>query len=335
MLGSVKNNRVERPMRARIASFFVLSMSVLFSAGAHAQTWPSRPVTVVVPFAAGVTGDIVARGLVEHLSAALGQPFVVDNRSGAGGNIGGAAVAKATPDGYTLLLSTTGPASINKLTYKTMSYDPQRDLAPIVLFGKAPVIIVARNSLPAGDLKEFIAYAKSNAGKITAGYPGNGTQGHITGELLQSRTGMSFAQTQYRGSPAIITDILGEHIDIGMDSMAPYVPLIQEKKLKGLAIAGATRWPLLPDVPTVAESGFPGFEAAVWYALLAPAGTPPEIIAKLNEAGNAYLKTKAAAELFQKLGIQPAGGTPQELKAFIDSEIEKFGPIIKAAKIEF
>jgi tripartite-type tricarboxylate transporter receptor subunit TctC len=333
MLGSVKNNRVETPMRARIAA--LVTIGLLAASGAQAQSWPSRPVTVVVPFAAGVTGDIVARGLVEHLSSALGQPFVVDNRSGAGGNIGGAAVAKAAPDGYTLLLSTTGPASSNKLTYKNMPYDPQRDLAPIVLMGKAPVIIVAKNSLPAKTLKEFVDYAKTNPGKITAGYPGNGTQGHITGELLQQRAGMSFVQTQYRGSPAIITDILGEHIDIGMDSMAPYVPLIQEKKLRGLAIAGAKRWPLLPDVPTVAESGFPGFEAAVWYALLAPTGTSPEIVAKLNEAANAYLKTKAAAELFEKLGIQPNGGTPQELKVFIEAELERWGPIIKAAKIEF
>ncbi len=324
-------------MRPRITSLLAIGLSALCWAGsgAQAQTWPTRPVTVVVPFAAGVTGDIVARGLAEYLTNALGQPFVVDNRSGAGGNVGGAAVARATPDGYTLLLATTGPASSNKLIYKNMPYDPQRDLAPIVLMGKAPVIIVARNSLPAATLKELVDYAKANPGKITAGYPGNGTQGHITGELLQQRAGMTFVQTQYRGSPAIITDVLGEHIDIGMDSMAPYVALIQDKKLRGLAIAGSQRWPLLPDVPTVAESGFPGFEAAVWYALLAPTGTPPEILAKLNEAANAYLKTKASADMFEKLGIQAAGGTQAELKAFIEAELEKWGPIIKAAKIEF
>jgi tripartite-type tricarboxylate transporter receptor subunit TctC len=319
-------------MLARVAALLAFTFA---AAAAQAQTWPTRPVTVIVPFAAGVTGDIVARGLAEHLHAALGQPFVVDNRGGAGGNIGGAAVARAAPDGYTLLLATTGPASINKLTYKNMPYDPQRDLAPIALIGKAPVIIVARNGLPAATLKEFVDYAKANPGKLTAGYPGNGTQGHITGELLQQRAGISFAQAQYRGSPAIISDILGEHIDIGMDSMAPYVALIQEKKLRGLAIAGAARWPLLPDVPTVAESGFPGFEAAVWYALLAPTDTPPEVIAKLNEAANGYLKTKASADLFQNLGIQAAGGTPEELKAFIATELEKLGPIVKAAKIEF
>ena len=319
-------------MLARAAALLAFTF---MTATAQAQTWPSRPVTVIVPFAAGVTGDIVARSLAEHLHAAIGQAFVVDNRSGAGGNIGGNVVAKAAPDGYTLLLATTGPASVNKLTYKNMPYDPQRDLAPIVLLGKAPVIIVARNNLPAATLKDFIEYAKANPGKATAGYPGNGTQGHITGELLQQRAGISFAQAQYRGSPAIISDILGEHIDIGMDSMAPYVALIQEKKLRGLAIAGAARWPLLPDVPTVAESGFPGFEAAVWYALLAPTGTPAEIIAKLNAAANGYLKTKASADLFQNLGIQAAGGTPEELRAFIAAELEKLAPIVKAAKIEF
>jgi tripartite-type tricarboxylate transporter receptor subunit TctC len=260
---------------------------------------------------------------------------VVDNRAGAGGNIGGNVVAKAAPDGYTLLLATTGPAANNKLTYKNMPYDPQRDLTPVVLIGKSPVIITAKNSLPAKDLKEFVEYAKANPGKVTAGYPGNGTFGHITGELLQQRGGMQFVQTHYRGSPAIINDILGEHIDIGMDSMAPYVQLIQDKKLRGLAIAGAQRWPSLPEVPTVAESGFPGFEASVWYALLAPTGTSPQIIAKLNKASNDYLKTLGAADLYTRLGIQASGGTPEEVKAFIDAELAKWEPVIKAAKIEF
>ena len=300
-----------------------------------AQSWPSRPVTVIVPFTAGTTGDLVARGLTDYLSTALGQPFVVDNRSGAGGNVGGTVVAKASPDGYTLLLATTGPAANNKFLYKNMPYDPQRDFAPIALMGKSPVIITAKNSLPVANLKELIEYAKANPGKVTAGYPGNGTLGHITGELLQQRAQVKFVQVQYRGSPAIINDLLGEHIEIGMDSMAPYVPIVQEKKLRALAIAGISRWPQLPDVPTVAESGFPGFEAAVWYAFIAPRGTAPEIIAKLNTAANAYLKTKASTDLFHNLGIQAAGGTPDELKAFVDAELEKWGPIIKAANIEF
>jgi tripartite-type tricarboxylate transporter receptor subunit TctC len=324
-----------RPRRTLLIAIGIGMLSLLGARDARAQTWPSRAVTVIVPFSAGTTGDLVARGLVDYLSTALGQPFVVDNRSGAGGNVGGAAVAKATPDGYTLLLATTGPAANNKLLYKNMPYDPQRDFAPIVLMGKSPVIITAKNSLPAKTLKELVDYAKANPDKVTAGYPGNGTFGHITGELLQQRAGMKFVQVQYRGSPAIIGDLLGEHIDIAMDSMAPYVANVQNKALRALAIAGASRWPLLPDVPTVAESGFPGFEAAVWYAFIAPKGTPPEIIAKLNEAANAYLRTKTATDLYLNLGIQAAGGTPDALKNFVDSELEKWAPIIKAANIEF
>ena len=223
MLRTVNNSEETPCARARHLFSRLHSARCFSLRSTQAQTWPSRPVTVVVPFLAGTTGDIVARGLVEHLASALGQPFIVDNRAGAGGNIGGAAVAKAAPDGYTLLLATTGPAANNKFMYKNMPYDPQRDFAPIVLMGKSPVIITAKNSLPATTLKELVEYAKANPGKITAGYPGNGTFGHVTGELLQQSAGMTFVPAQYRGSPAIITDLLGGHIDIGMDSMAPYV----------------------------------------------------------------------------------------------------------------
>jgi tripartite-type tricarboxylate transporter receptor subunit TctC len=317
----------------------LLALGIAAGAASHAalaaDSYPARTVTMVMPFTAGTTGDLVARGLAQELTKVLGKPFVVDNKSGAGGNIGGDAVAKAAPDGYTLLAATTGPAANNKLMYKNMPYDPQRDFAPIVLMGKSPVIVTARNELPAKTLKELVTYAKANPGKISAGYPGNGTFGHITGELLQQRAGMTFVQVQYRGSPAIIGDLLGGNLDIGMDSMAPYVELIHDKKLRGLAIAGASRWKLLPDVPTVAESGFPGFEAAVWYALFAPRGTSPEIIAKLNQASNAYLKTKGSLDLYERLGIQAAGGTPEELKKFVDAELEKWAPVIKAAHIEF
>ena len=326
-------------MRARRTSkFLALVIAALGLAGAResaAQPWPSRPVTIVMPFSAGATGDLVARSFAEYLAKEFGQPVVVDNRTGAGGNVGGASVARAAPDGYTLLLATTGPAANNKLMYKNMPYDPQRDLVPIALMGKSPVIVTARADFPATNLKELVAYGKANPGAIKAGYPGNGTLGHITGELLQNRTETKFVQVQYRGSPAIINDMLGGHIDIGMDSTAPYVSMVQEKKLRGLAIAGAQRWPQLPDVPTIAESGFPGFEASVWYALMAPRQTPSDIIAKLSAAANGYLKTKTATDLFQNLGIEAGGGTPDELRAFIDTELQKWEPIIKAANIEF
>ena len=301
----------------------------------RAQDWPSRAVTMVVPFTAGTTSDIIARALVDHMSRVIGQPVVIDNRGGAGGNIGGAVLAKAAPDGYTLMLATTGPAATNKLMYKTMSFDPQRDFAPIVLIGKAPVIIVARQDAPAKTLKDLIDYAKKNPDKLTVGLPGNGTLGHITSELLQSRTGIKLGQTQYRGSTPIITDLLGGHIDLGMDFMAAYVPQVKEGKLRALALASAKRWATLPDVPTVSESGLPGFEASVWYALLAPAGTPQPIMSKLNAAANDFLRTPQAREMFNQLGVEAAGGTPGDLTKFIAEELQKWDPIIKGANISF
>ena len=300
-----------------------------------AQEWPVRPVTMVVPFTSGTTSDVVARALMDHLSKAIGQPIVIDNRGGAGGNIGAGMVAKAKPDGYTILLATTGPAATNKLMYKTMSFDPQRDFADIVLVGKAPVIIVARPNGPANSLQGLIGYAKANPDKVTAGFPGNGTLGHITGKLLQERSGIKFGETQYRGSTPIITDLLGGHIDIAMDSMAAYVPQVQDGKLRALAIASSRRFAGLPDVPAASEAGLPGFEASVWYAMLAPTGTPAPVIAKLNAATNDFLNTAQAKELYEKLGIDVAGGTPNDLRTFVSSEIEKWAPIIKSANIEF
>ena len=205
----------------------------------------------------------------------------------------------------------------------------------MVLVGKAPVIVVARADGPAKTLAEALAYAKANPDKLTAGFPGNGTLGHITGALLQQRAGIKLGQAQYRGSAQIITDLLGGHIDLGMDSMAGYVPNVQEGKLKALALASAQRWPALPDVPTVAESGLPGFEASVWYALLAPAGTPDAVVQKLNAAVNAFVREPATKEMFLKLGVEPVGGTPADLKAFTEAEVAKWTPIIKGADIKF
>ena len=302
---------------------------------AMSQSWPARPVTMIVPFAAGTTSDIVARNLAQYIGDTVGQPVVIDNRGGAGGNIGAAAVARAAPDGYTLLLATTGPAATNKLMYQNMPFDPEKDFAPIALVGKSPILITARADAPFSTLKELIAYAGARPDSMNGGFPGNGTLGHITGTLLQNTAGIKFGYVQYRGSAAIITDLIGKTIDIAMDSMAAYVPTVQGGQIKALAIAGAQRWSKLPNVMTASESGLPGFEASVWYALLAPAGTPADIVAKLNAAANAYLKSDKAKSLFDDLGIQPAGGTPQDLREFMASEVQKWSPIIKAANIKF
>ena len=327
--------RARRRTTLAAVAMAVLGTCSVSAQTCSAQTWPSRPVTIIVPFTAGTTADIMGRSLTQYLSDTLGQSFVIDNRGGAAGNIGAAAVARAPHDGYTLLLATTGQAATNKLMYENMSFDPERDFAPVMLVGKSPVLITARADAPFSTLKEFIDYARANPDKLNAGSPGNGTLGHITSILLQSTAGIKFGAVQYRGAPNIITDLIGKNIDIAFDSMAAYVSTIQSGQVKALAMAGAQRWSKLPNVATVSESGLPGFEATVWYALLAPAGTPADIVAKLNAAANAYLKSDKAKSLFDDLGIQPAGGTPQDLKEFMASEAQKWAPIIKAANIKF
>jgi tripartite-type tricarboxylate transporter receptor subunit TctC len=341
-----------RKSRTRAVGLEIVALGAALACGmgtASAQAWPSRPVTMVVPFTAGTTSDVVGRSVAEHLGAAIGQTVVIENRGGAGGNIGAGLVAKAAPDGYTILLATTGPAATNKLMYANLPFDSQRDLTPVVLLGKSPVIIVARPDAPVKSIKDLVEYGKANPGKLTAGYPGNGTLGHITGELLQVRSGIKIAGAQYRGSAPIMTDLLGGHIDLGMDSMAAYVPNVKEGRLRALAIAGGKRWSVLPDVPTVAEAGIPGFEASVWYALLVPAGTPDSVwyallvpagtpdnvVRKLNEAANAWLKADATVKMFESLGVEASGGTPEVLRAFIAAEIDKWAPVVQAAGIKF
>jgi tripartite-type tricarboxylate transporter receptor subunit TctC len=330
-----KRQRGHMPSFRSIAAALAAALMLTSMPADAQQAWPAREVKFVVPFASGTTSDILARAVAQHLAGVLGKPVIVDNQGGAGGNIGAAAVARAQPDGHTILFATTGPAATNKLMYKNLTFDPQRDLEPIVLIGKSPVIIVAAPAVPAKNLKELIDFLKANPDKLNAGYPGNGTLGHITGELFQQRAGVKMGGVQYRGSSAIISDLLGGHINVAMDSMAPYVGNVTEGSLRALAIAGTSRWSGLPDVPTVAESGLPGFEASVWYALLAPTGTPPDVVNKLNAAVNGFLATPATQELFGKLGVQGAGGTPGELKTFIADEITKWEPIVKGANISF
>ena len=222
----------------RGATLAAAATAVLATTSASAQTWPTRPVTIVVAFAAGTTSDIIARGLAQYLSDTLGQSFVIDNRAGAGGNIGAESVARAPQDGYRLLFATTGQAATNKLMYENISYDPEKDFAPVALVGKSPVLITARADAPFSTLKEMIAYAKANPDKLNSAFPGNGTLGHITGILLQSTAGIKFGAVQYRGAAPIITDLLGKNIDIAMDSMGAYVPSVQGGQVKALAMAG-------------------------------------------------------------------------------------------------
>jgi len=299
----------------------------------RAQAWPARTVTFIVPFPAGGNIDVLARAVAAELSEKLGQQFIVDNRAGAGGNIGGAAAAKAAPDGYTMLFGTPGPLSTNKLLYKSLPYDPEKDLTPVILVGRSPLIVVAHPSTPAKDLKELIAYAKANPDKLNAGNPGNGTLGHITSELLQQHTGIKMTHVPYRGTPPLTTDVLGGQVHVAFDFMPTYVPLVNEGRLRALAVTSSERAPELPNVMTVQEAGFAGFEATAWYAIVAPTGTPADIVQKVNAATNAYLKSpKGKAQLVQ-FNMQAAGGTPEDLRAYIANEQKKWGPVVKAANI--
>ena len=303
------------------------------SAQSSVQTWPSRPVTIILPFAPGGGTDLLARALAQDLGERFGQQFVVDNRAGAGGNVDAAAVAKAAPDGYTILFGTPGPLANNKLMYKNLPFDPEQAFTPIVLIAKSPLIIAAKVSLPVKDIKELAAYAKANPGKLNVGVPGNGTLGHITSVLLQRELGISMTDVPYRGTALVVNDLLGGQVDLAMDFMPSYVPLVREGKVRALAVTTSQRSSDLPDVNTVQDAGFPGFEATAWYALAAPAGTPSEIIDKLNAATNAFLKSPKGQETLANLSMQAVGGSPADLKAFIASELQKWGPVVKEANI--
>jgi tripartite-type tricarboxylate transporter receptor subunit TctC len=317
----------------RIGVLLLAAGIAALSSAATAQTWPTKPVTFIVPFPAGGNIDILARLVAADLTEKLGQQVIVDNRGGAGGNIGGAVAAKAAPDGYTFLFGTPGPIATNKLMYKNLPFDSEKDFQPVILVAKSPLIVAAHPSTPAKDLKELIAYAKANPGKINAGTPGNGTLGHITSELLQQYTGIKMTNVPYRGTAPLTTDVLGGQVDVAMDFMPTYVPLVKEGKLRALAVTSSERAPELPDVMTVAEAGFPGFEATAWYAIVAPTGTPAEIVQKINTLTNNYIKSEKGKARLQEYAMQIAGGTPADLKAYIASEMAKWSPIIKAANI--
>jgi tripartite-type tricarboxylate transporter receptor subunit TctC len=299
---------------------------------ASAELWPSRFVTIVVSFPAGGPTDVLARAVGGELADRLGQQFVVENRSGAGGNVGAASVAKAPADGYTLLFATTSVVN-NRFMYRNLAFDTERDFVPIVLISKTPIVLVAAAATGLNSLSALIARAKAAPGKLNLGTPGHGPAAHITAELLQRRAGFSLTHVPYRGSAPMIADLLANQIDVVSDLLPTQIPLLKAGKYPGIAVTGAARSAALPDLPTVAESGFPGFEATSWNALLAPAGTPADVIGKVNGIVNDYLASDKGRQELAKFDMQSGGGTPGDLQAFMASEAAKWGPLIKAANI--
>ncbi len=300
-----------------------------------AQTWPARPVTLIIPFPVGGAMDLLGRSVAQELSDKLGQQFVIDNRVGAAGNIGAMAAAKAAPDGYTILMAGAGSLALNKFMFASMPYDAQADLAPIVIVSKLPhIFVVNPNKVEAKTLKELVDYAKANPGKLNAGVPGAGTTAHITLAAFMAETGARMTVVTYRAEPQMLTDLVGGQLDFACTLTTSPGPHVQAGRLRALAVTSARRTQRLPDVPTAEQAGFPGFEATAWFALAAPARTPADIIAKINAGANAFIASDKGKQELYKLDSLPAGGTPEQAKAFIAAEVRKWGPIIKAANIQ-
>jgi tripartite-type tricarboxylate transporter receptor subunit TctC len=299
------------------------------SVAAAAQSYPAKPVRFVVPFAPGGSTDTLARSMGGKLSELLGQQVVIDNRPGANGDIGTSIVARAVPDGYTVVLGYIANFGIGPSLYDKMPYDPVKDFAPITQVAGASNILVIHPSVPAKNLKEFIAYAKANSKKVTFASASVASVGHLTGELLNDLAGIDMVHVPYKGSGQAITDLVGGHIKVMISGMASTLPHVKSGKLRGLATTGARRTPATPDLPTIAESGFPGFEASSWFGVFAPAKTPKPIISRLNQDIIKALQDPAVAKRLADVGFEITTGTPEQFAAYIQAEIKKWAKVVK------
>jgi tripartite-type tricarboxylate transporter receptor subunit TctC len=316
----------------KILGLLLATILLAYTNVGHAQTYPSRPLRIIVPYAAGGAVDIVTRSIGQPLSEALKQPVIVDNRPGASANIGMEMVAKAKPDGYTLLMASNGIAT-NMALFPNLGFDGRHDFAPIAKIGYAPLIIVVPASSPAKSLKDLIAMAKAEPGKLTHASAGNGSSGHLAGELLKSTAKIDVLHVPYKGGAPAITDLLGERISFMPINPVEVIAHIRAGRLRALAVASDKRIPLLPDVPTAGEAGLPGFEATVWWGLVAPAGSPQEIVRKLNEETNKALADPAIANKLGELGVVITPGTPEQFAGFIKSQTELWSAVVKSAGI--
>jgi tripartite-type tricarboxylate transporter receptor subunit TctC len=299
------------------------------SVDAHAQAYPTRAITLVIPFAPGGSTSIVGRVIADKISALLGEKVVVDNRPGAGGTVGTKAVAKSDPDGYTIMLGYTGTLAIGPSLYRNAGYDPRKDFAPIGMIGNAPNSLVVHPSFPATTVAELIAYAKANPGKVNFGSAGAGTVSHITGEYFARAAGITLVHIPYKGTGPALTDLLGGHIPMAFAPIPASHANVTAGLLRALAVTSLIRTSLLPEVPTIAESGLPGFDASLYYGLVAPAGTPRPILDKLNTALRAALDSDEVKKQLTQDGTTITPSTPEQYAAFIDKEEKKWSQLVK------
>jgi len=315
---------------------YVVALMCLASAGAHAQsaaTFPAKPIRVIVPYPAGGGTDTVGRPLAQRLTENTRQQVIIDNRGGAGGNIGMELVAKAPPDGYTLVLALTAQLAVNPALYKNIPYDPLRDFEPITLLATGPYVLLVHPSLPVRNVKELISLARARPGQIIYGSAGNGSGAHLANELLNKMAGVKMVHVPYKGGGPALVDLLAGNIQVLFSTYLTSKPLIDSGRIRALGVSTAKRMSGV-EIPTVAEAAVSGFDAGVWYALLAPAGTPRDLIAKLNTEIIRASNHPEMKALYTRAGIEPVNSTPEELASFMKSEIAKWARVVREAKVE-
>jgi tripartite-type tricarboxylate transporter receptor subunit TctC len=300
---------------------------------AFAQAYPAKPVKMIIPYPPGGGNDTLGRLFAAKLSDRLGQPVVVENRPGAGTLIGTDAAAKSAPDGYTILLSSIATHALSPNLYSKVPYDPIKDFAPVTLLGIAPTVLVVRNDLPAKDLAELVAAAKAKPGGFTYASGGNGTPPHINGEVFKAVAGVDLLHVPFKGGGPALVDLMAGRVDVMLDTAASAMPHVRSGKLRALAITGAKRSAEYPDLPTFAEAGLSGYDTNAWYSVHAPAGTPPEVVRRLNAELVASLKEPDVQARFKQLTTEPVGNTPDEFAAFVRAELDKYARVIKSAGI--
>ena len=312
-----------------------LALAMLAS-GAHAQAWPAKPIKWVVPFAPGGTTDILARTIGDKLAIALGQPVIIENKPGAGGGVGADYTAKAPADGYTIMGGTISTHAINASLYKSLPYDPVKDFAPITLIARVPNMLVVNPDVPAKNVAELITLMKASPAKYTFASSGNGTSQHLSGELFKTMAGVEMQHIPYKGSPPALQDVVGGQVTMTFDNITTAWPLAKGGKLRALAVTTAKRSSVAPEVPTLAESGLAGYEVGSWQGVFAPAGTPPEIVKRLNAEIVKIIRMPDVNEKLTALGAEPVGNTPEEFGALVRAEVGKWAEVVKksGAKVD-
>ena len=314
--------------------FAFLFFALFFSLSGETQTYPSKPVRLVVPFAPGGSSSLVARVMSAEMEKGLGKQFVIENKPGGGGNIAMQEVARADPDGYTLIIGHVGSLAMNPYMYTKLPYDVDRDFAPVSLLAIVPAIFVVHAGVPARDLREFVALAKARPGQINYGSAGNGSAGHLAMEYLKQVTGMDLQHVPYKGTGPNVTDLIAGRTQASSAGTPPLLPHVKAGKLRVIAVGTSKRLHSIPDVPTVAEQGYPGFETSQWYGLNAPAGTPEPVIRRLAEEAAKAAKSAAVLERFKSDDAEPVGSSPSEYAAFVKKEQERWSKVVRAANIK-